>query len=91
MEDHKIHAAVTLPSYFISFQLPKHALVLFLILSCIKLHQVIPQDVVESLFTACKSGDFDVANKEATRIIAEGYPVSQLICQVIFHPVFYLS
>ncbi|OAY65527.1 replication factor C subunit 2 isoform X1 [Ananas comosus] len=44
---------------------------------------VIPQDVVESLFTACKSGDFDVANKEVTRIIAEGYPVSQLICQLL--------
>ena len=44
--------------------------------------QVIPQDVVRSLLMACKSGDFDAADKEVSNIIAEGYPVSQMLCQV---------
>ncbi|XP_010930747.1 replication factor C subunit 2 [Elaeis guineensis] len=44
---------------------------------------VIPQDVVQSLFMACKSGDFDVADKEVSNIIAEGYPVSQMLCQLL--------
>ncbi|KAK0575964.1 hypothetical protein LWI29_009695 [Acer saccharum] len=43
---------------------------------------VIPQDVVEALFTACRSGDFDLANKEVSKIIAEGYPVSLLLSQI---------
>ncbi|KAK2659448.1 hypothetical protein Ddye_005981 [Dipteronia dyeriana] len=43
---------------------------------------VIPQDVVEALFTACRSGDFDLANKEVNKIIAEGYPVSLLLSQI---------
>uniref|UniRef100_A0A0A9E9J4 Replication factor C subunit 2 n=1 Tax=Arundo donax TaxID=35708 RepID=A0A0A9E9J4_ARUDO len=44
---------------------------------------VIPEDVVKSLFAACKSGEFDVANKEVSNIIADGYPVSQLISQFL--------
>ncbi|RWV90344.1 hypothetical protein BHE74_00018589 [Ensete ventricosum] len=44
---------------------------------------VIPQEVVEAVFAACKSGDFDVANKEVNNVIAEGYPVSQMLYQVI--------
>ncbi|KAF8411744.1 hypothetical protein HHK36_004302 [Tetracentron sinense] len=43
---------------------------------------VIPQDVVQSLFAACKSGDFDSANKEVSNVIAEGYPVSQMLSQL---------
>jgi len=46
--------------------------------------QVIPEDVVKSLLAACRSGEFDVANKEVSNIIAEGYPVSQLMAQVIY-------
>ncbi|KAG2615137.1 hypothetical protein PVAP13_3NG032970 [Panicum virgatum] len=45
---------------------------------------VIPEDVVKSLLAACRSGEFDVANKEVSNIIAEGYPVSQLMAQTIF-------
>lgn len=45
--------------------------------------QVIPENVVQSLLAACRSGEFDVANKEVSTIIADGYPVSQLISQVI--------
>ncbi|CAL9173749.1 unnamed protein product [Musa hybrid cultivar] len=44
---------------------------------------VIPQEVVQAVFTACKSGDFDVANKEVNNVIAEGYPVSQLLYQFL--------
>lgn len=44
---------------------------------------VIPQDVIQSLFMACKSGEFDFANKEVSNIIAEGYPVSQTLCQLL--------
>ncbi|XP_052203427.1 replication factor C subunit 2 [Diospyros lotus] len=43
---------------------------------------VIPQEVVHSLFSACKSGNFDLANKEVDNIIAEGYPVSQMLSQL---------
>ncbi|KAI4389758.1 hypothetical protein MLD38_001950 [Melastoma candidum] len=43
---------------------------------------VVPVEVVESLFTACKIGNFDLANKEVNNIIAEGYPVSQVLSQV---------
>ncbi|KAL6642334.1 hypothetical protein ACP70R_020515 [Stipagrostis hirtigluma subsp. patula] len=44
---------------------------------------VIPEDVVKSLLAACRSGEFDVANKEVSNIIADGYPVSQLISQFL--------
>ncbi|KAG2623289.1 replication factor C subunit 2-like [Panicum virgatum] len=44
---------------------------------------VIPEDVVKSLLAACRSGEFDVANKEVSNIIAEGYPVSQLMAQFL--------
>jgi hypothetical protein len=50
--------------------------------------QVIPEDVVKSLLAACRSGEFDVANKEVSNIIADGYPVSQLMAQVTIYPVF---
>ncbi|GMH00941.1 hypothetical protein Nepgr_002780 [Nepenthes gracilis] len=43
---------------------------------------VIPQDIVQALFAACKSGDFDLANKEVNNIIAEGYPASQMLSQL---------
>ncbi|KAI9399322.1 hypothetical protein POPTR_002G080100v4 [Populus trichocarpa] len=42
----------------------------------------IPQEVTEALYEACKSGDFDLANKEVNNIIAEGYPVSQILAQL---------
>lgn len=51
--------------------------------SCLSICQAIPEDVVKSLLASCKSGEFDVANKEVNNIIADGYPVSQLISQVI--------
>nr|CAB3459535.1 unnamed protein product [Digitaria exilis] len=44
---------------------------------------VIPEDVVKSLLAACRSGEFDVANKEVSNIIADGYPVSQLMGQFL--------
>ncbi|AAD41422.1 Similar to gb/M87339 replication factor C, 37-kDa subunit from Homo sapiens and is a member of PF/00004 ATPases associated with various cellular activities [Arabidopsis thaliana] len=44
--------------------------------------QVVPLEVVNKLFTACKSGDFDIANKEVDNIVAEGYPASQIINQL---------
>ncbi|GJN13654.1 hypothetical protein PR202_gb00384 [Eleusine coracana subsp. coracana] len=44
---------------------------------------VIPEDVVKSLLAACRSGEFDVMNKEVSNIIADGYPVSQLISQFL--------
>lgn len=50
------------------------------------IYQVVPQHVVQALFAACKSGDFDSANKEVNNVIAEGYPVSQMLCQVQFWP-----
>ncbi|KAG0461191.1 hypothetical protein HPP92_021488 [Vanilla planifolia] len=40
---------------------------------------VIPQNAVEALFVACKTGDFDFANKEVNNVIAEGYPISQML------------
>ncbi|XP_044510339.1 replication factor C subunit 2 [Mangifera indica] len=43
---------------------------------------VIPQEVVEAHFSACRSSDFDVANKEVNNIIAEGYPVSLFLSQL---------
>ncbi|XP_058219541.1 replication factor C subunit 2 isoform X1 [Rhododendron vialii] len=43
---------------------------------------VIPQEVVQSLFAACKGGDFDVVNKEVNNVILEGYPVSQMLSQL---------
>lgn len=44
---------------------------------------VVPQEVVEALLVACRSGNFDVANKEVNNIIAEGYPVSQMLSQLL--------
>lgn len=43
---------------------------------------VIPAAVVQALFNACKSGQFELANKEVNNIIAEGYPVSQMLSQL---------
>ncbi|CAM8979063.1 hypothetical protein QQ045_001434 [Rhodiola kirilowii] len=43
---------------------------------------VIPQNVVQALFEACKSGNFDTANTEVNNVIAEGYPVSQMLSQL---------
>lgn len=48
----------------------------------ISMYQVVPQEVVEAFLIACKSGDFDLANKEVNNVIAEGYPVSQMLSQV---------
>lgn len=44
---------------------------------------VIPQEIIEKLLIACKSGNFDLANKEVNNIVAEGYPVSQMLSQVL--------
>ncbi|CAN6476132.1 unnamed protein product [Victoria cruziana] len=43
---------------------------------------VVPQQVVQSLYKACKSGQFELANKEVENITAEGYPVSQTLSQL---------
>ncbi|GAV90610.1 AAA domain-containing protein/Rep_fac_C domain-containing protein [Cephalotus follicularis] len=43
---------------------------------------VIPQEIVGALFAACRSGNFDMANKEVNNIIAEGYPASQMLYQL---------
>ncbi|CAK7346935.1 unnamed protein product [Dovyalis caffra] len=39
-------------------------------------------EVTEALYAACKSGDFDLVNKEVNNVIAEGYPVSQMLAQL---------
>ncbi|KAL5714521.1 Subunit of heteropentameric Replication factor C (RF-C) [Ranunculus cassubicifolius] len=44
---------------------------------------VIPDAVVQALFAACKSGNFEYANKEVNNVIAEGYPVSQMLSQLL--------
>ncbi|KDP32826.1 hypothetical protein JCGZ_12118 [Jatropha curcas] len=43
---------------------------------------VIPKEFLGAFYAACKSGDFDLANKEVNNIIAEGYPVSQMLVQL---------
>ncbi|GAU22850.1 hypothetical protein TSUD_282170 [Trifolium subterraneum] len=43
---------------------------------------IVPAEVVEALLKACKSGNFDLANKEVNNFIAEGYPVSQMLTQL---------
>ncbi|KAH1245386.1 Replication factor C subunit 2 [Glycine soja] len=43
---------------------------------------VVPAKVVEALLKACKSGNFDLANKEVNNFIAEGYPASQMLTQL---------
>ncbi|CAJ2667718.1 unnamed protein product [Trifolium pratense] len=43
---------------------------------------IVPTEVVEALLNACKSGNFDLANKEVNNFIAEGYPVSQMLTQL---------
>ncbi|XWS21665.1 hypothetical protein CRYUN_Cryun30bG0074000 [Craigia yunnanensis] len=43
---------------------------------------VIPQEVVEALYAACKGSNFDLANKSVNNVIAEGYPVSQMLSQL---------
>lgn len=43
---------------------------------------VIPEVVVQSLLAACKSGNFDLADKEVNNVISEGYPVSQMLYQL---------
>ncbi|KAK2451758.1 Subunit of heteropentameric Replication factor C (RF-C) [Trifolium repens] len=43
---------------------------------------IVPTEVVEGLLKACKSGNFDLANKEVNNFIAEGYPVSQMLTQL---------
>ncbi|GFP89838.1 replication factor c subunit 2 [Phtheirospermum japonicum] len=43
---------------------------------------VIPEDVVQDLLSACRSGNFDLADKEVKNVIAEGYPVSQMLSQL---------
>lgn len=45
-------------------------------------YQVIPEEVVHAIFSACKSGNFDLADKEVNNVIAEGYPASQMLSQV---------
>lgn len=43
---------------------------------------VIPREVVQALYEACKSGNFDSANKEVNNVISGGYPVSQMLSQL---------
>ncbi|KAL4583286.1 hypothetical protein LXL04_007856 [Taraxacum kok-saghyz] len=43
---------------------------------------VVPGEVVEALVGACKSGSFDCANKQVNNVIAEGYPVTQMLSQL---------
>ncbi|CAI9094873.1 OLC1v1030697C2 [Oldenlandia corymbosa var. corymbosa] len=43
---------------------------------------VVPEEVVQALYSACRSGNFDLADKEAKNVIAEGYPVSQVLSQL---------
>ncbi|KAH0464803.1 hypothetical protein IEQ34_004906 [Dendrobium chrysotoxum] len=43
---------------------------------------VIPQGAVQALFAACKTGEFDAANKEVSNVISEGYPVSQMLSRL---------
>ncbi|CAB4297384.1 unnamed protein product [Prunus armeniaca] len=43
---------------------------------------IIPEEVVESFFAACSGDNFDLANKEVNNVIAEGYPVSQMLSQL---------
>lgn len=43
---------------------------------------VVPPEVVQAFFSSCRSGNFDLANKEVNDVIAEGYPVSQLLSQL---------
>ncbi|XP_028787792.1 replication factor C subunit 2 [Neltuma alba] len=43
---------------------------------------VVPTEVVQAFLATCKSGNFDLANKEVNDFIAEGYPVSQLLTQL---------
>ncbi|KAM7258899.1 hypothetical protein ACFE04_014640 [Oxalis oulophora] len=45
-------------------------------------YNVVPQEIVKALFASCKSGNFDLANKEVNNIVAEGYPVSQTLSQL---------
>lgn len=47
--------------------------------------QVVPEEVVRALYSACRSGNFDLADKEVKNVIAEGYPVSQTLSQVILY------
>nr|KYP69951.1 Replication factor C subunit 4 [Cajanus cajan] len=44
---------------------------------------VIPAKAVEALLKACKSGNFDLANKEVNNFVAEGYPASQMLTQLL--------
>lgn len=43
---------------------------------------VIPEEVVNTLLAACRSGNFDLADKEVNNVIAEGYPVAQILSQL---------
>ncbi|KAF3632944.1 Replication factor C subunit 4, partial [Capsicum annuum] len=43
---------------------------------------VIPNEVVQAIFSACRSGNFDLANKEVNNVIAKGYPVSQMLSRL---------
>lgn len=43
---------------------------------------VIPKEVLQALLSACRSGSFDMADKEVKNVIAEGYPVSQMLSQL---------
>ncbi|KAK4713998.1 hypothetical protein R3W88_019905 [Solanum pinnatisectum] len=55
---------------------------------------VIPNEVVQVIFSACRSGNFDLANKEVNNVIAEGYHVSQLLSQVpisVYHLTFHAT
>ncbi|GJU75231.1 peptidyl-prolyl cis-trans isomerase, FKBP-type protein [Tanacetum coccineum] len=44
-------------------------------------YRVIPHEVVSALLAFCKSGSFVSANKKANNVIAEGYPINQMLSQ----------
>ncbi|BBM98161.1 replication factor C subunit 2/4 [Marchantia polymorpha subsp. ruderalis] len=43
---------------------------------------VVPDEILDSLLVACKSGQFDKAQGVVTNIIAEGHPASQILSQL---------
>ncbi|OAE18409.1 hypothetical protein AXG93_3426s1020 [Marchantia polymorpha subsp. ruderalis] len=44
--------------------------------------EVVPDEILDSLLVACKSGQFDKAQGVVTNIIAEGHPASQILSQL---------
>nr|GFA47118.1 replication factor C subunit 2 [Tanacetum cinerariifolium] len=47
----------------------------------ISISRVIPYEVFQALLAAYKSGSFDFANKEVNNVIAEGYPLFDMVVE----------